>query len=98
MSSSGGTERRRRVRVECERAAVVRALAAAQGFAVVEENEPADLAIVEVTGPQDLTERHDSAPVIAVSRRRLRESEQRSLREAGARAVLDAEASVLDLA
>src|SRR5687768_815554 len=97
MSSSGGTERRKRVRLECERAAVVRALAIAQGFVVVEENEPADLAIVEITSPQDLTERHDSAPVIAISRRRVRESEQRALKDAGARFVIDAESSVLDL-
>lgn len=99
MSSSGGIERRKRIRVDGERArGVVRALVVAQGFALVEENEAADLAIVEVSGPGDLAERREGPPAIAFSRRRLRESESRALKDAGARAVIDADASVLDLA
>jgi hypothetical protein len=99
MSSSGGIERRKRIRVEGERArGVVRALVVAQGFAVVEENEPADLAIFEAAGPHEPISRRDGLPAIAVSRRRLRESELRALKDAGARAVIDADSSVLDLA
>src|SRR5262245_25081479 len=99
MSSSGGTERRKRIRVDCERAqGVVRALASAQGFAVVDEKEPADLAIVEVGGPQDLLAKREVIPIVAMARKRLRELELRALKDAGARAVIDADSSVLDLA
>ncbi len=98
MSSSGGIERRKRIRVEGERTkGIVRALAIAQGFAVVEDGEAADLSIVEVAGAADLAVERES-PAIALSRRRLRESEHRAMREAGVRAVIDADSSVLDLA
>lgn len=96
--SSGGMERRKRIRVEGQRTkGIVRALAVAQGFAVVDEGEPADLAIVEAASAADLADQRE-LPVIALSRRRLRESELRAMREAGARAVTDADSSVLDLA
>src|SRR5258705_9254319 len=99
MSSPGGFERRKRIRVDGERArGVVHALVVAQGFAVVEADEPAEVAIVEVAGPQDLEVWREGPPAIALSRRRLREGELRALKDAGARAVIDADSSVLDLA
>src|SRR5262245_51948355 len=99
MSSPKRIERKKRIRVDSERArGIVRPLVLAQGFAVVEENEPADLSIIEVAHPQDLGVLGDGPPAIALSRRRLREGELCVWKAAGARAVIDADSSVLDLA
>src|SRR5262245_46302674 len=99
MSSPKRIERRKRIRVDGERArGIVRPLVLAQGFAVVEENEPADLSIIEVAHPQDLGVLAEGPPAIALSRRRLREGELCVWKAAGARAVIDADSSVLDLA
>ncbi|MCK6547909.1 PilZ domain-containing protein [Myxococcota bacterium] len=96
---SGGTAERKRVWVDGARAAcVVRALAEAQGLAVVDDDARADLAVVEGTDADALGGIARRLPTIVVSPRRLREPERRALLAGGVRAVIDAESSVLDVA
>lgn len=96
---SGGTVERKRVWVDGARAAcVVRALAEAQGLCVVDDDARADLAVVEAARPAELGGITTRLETIVVSSRRLREPERRALLDAGARAVIDGESSVLDVA
>lgn len=99
MIGSGGIDRRR-VRVIGGRAAcVVRALAEAQGLLVVEGDAAAEVSVAEIETGEDLRARvAEGLPLVAVVGRRLREGEAKQLRDAGARAVIDAESSLLDVA
>lgn len=100
MGFAGGDHPRKRIRIAGRRAAgVVRALAEAQGHAIVTgDREAIDLLVLEVSEPREVALHGDGAPLLAVVDRRLRALESRAFREAGASAVVDAEASVLDLA
>lgn len=96
---STGVDRRPRICVRGqERAARVAAIARAIGVEVVEEGAdagPIDWAVVETDDPAALAA--VQVPSLVIAPRRLRHAQIVALAEAGAQRVLDAEATVLDV-
>lgn len=96
MGPSGGTYEPKCIGAIGSRAhAIARALAELAGHRVVDDG--ADLLFIDAERVDDVP-RQKSAPIVAVSARRLRAMEVDALHDAGASAVLDADASVLDAA
>ncbi len=92
---STGGDRRHRIAVRGhDRAARVAAIARAIGVEVVEDG-PIDWAVVETDDPAALAA--VEVPVLVIAPRRLRHAQIVALAEAGAQRVLDAEATVLDV-
>src|SRR5688572_27157463 len=96
---AGGSEQRRRIAVsEGPRAQLLATLARAMGVEVAADpRAEVDLRIVEAEEPEELAT-DSEAPTMVLATRRLKDSETVALRRAGARWVLDADASVLDAA
>ncbi len=96
--ATGGAALNRRIGASGEMvASLVATLGQVQGYRVCTPDPDANLNIHEVDGP-DRFECVGSCPTVAVVLRRLRLGERQAFRSAGAIGVLDAEASLADLA
>lgn len=99
-AQAGGIERKRILIRSSKDADLIAALARILGLEIASGPEEShDLVVLEADRVEDLPPASERrAPLMLIASRRLRYGEAEALRAAGARFVLDAEASLLDLA
>lgn len=100
MSAGGQLVRRRICVFRSQLGEAIRALAEAQGHEVLDVEDAGDVDLIVIDGDQihPIAARTRDVPMLVVSERRLRDPEITDLKRAGATRVLDADASLLDLA